>query len=117
MRINRQSGDAGIGVIIFLVIVIIVGIFINVIALRSSATELDITVDKTWVEGEGGKYIVVDTNGNAYEIEDSITFGTWNATDRYSMISVGKSYHVTKAGWRIRFFSMYPNLIKINEAK
>lgn len=80
-------------------------------ATRHSAEYRTFTVrDKERVGGDNGKYLVFTDRG-VFSVEDSVSFGTWNASDRYNGIEVGKTYTCRVAGWRVHFTSSYENII------
>jgi hypothetical protein len=66
--------------------------------------------------GDGSKYLVY-TDKTTYEVEDSWIWGRWNSSDVYGRLVIGKSYSATLQGYRIPFFSMYPNIIEPVEIK
>lgn len=80
---------------------------------------IEITIkDKFIKNGEdSGKYLIVDTNNNTYQITDLMFKGKFNSTDIYNALEIGKTYKVETSGKRIHFFSMYPNINKIIEGE
>ena len=74
-----------------------------------------IMVSKTYVKSYDGAdtYIVVDSEGNVYKNVDSWYFLKFNSTDVYNQLVVGKTVTVTITGWRIPFYSEYPNIISV----
>ena len=58
-------------------------------------------------------YVVLDSDGNAYKIDDLLLLGKFNSTDLYAKLEVGKAYRIETTGYRIRFLSEYPNINKI----
>jgi hypothetical protein len=56
------------------------------------------------------KYLVF-TDVTTYEVEDSVIFWRWDSSDVYGRLAVGKTYRATLQGYRIPFFSLYPNII------
>ena len=82
--------------------------------------EIEITVKDKYIKKgagseSGDKYLVVDTNNNTYEITDLTFIGKWNSTDLYNGLDVGETYNITTSGIRNGFFSMYPNINKIEK--
>lgn len=61
------------------------------------------------------KYLVSDTDGNVYSIEDCVWFWKWDASNRYATLDEGEIYDVTLVGWRIPLVSAYQNIIEIRE--
>ena len=90
-------------------------------------TEYTITVtDKERIyEGSGdtssSKYLVFgdDENGNSLVFENTDCFirGKWNSSNIQGQLKEGNTYKVTVVGYRVSFFSMYQNIIKIEEIK
>ena len=90
-------------------------------------TEYTITVtDKERIyEGSGdtssSKYLVFgdDDNGNSLVFENTDCFirGKWNSSNIQGQLKEGNTYKVTVVGYRVSFFSMYQNIIKIEEIK
>jgi len=62
-----------------------------------------------------GKYLVFSTDNNVYEITDSYWWWSFDASDRYAIIEPNTKYKCVITGWRCRFLSDYPNLIKIEK--
>ena len=62
------------------------------------------------------KYLVSDRDGNVYCVDDAAMFWKFDASDRWAQLDEDNSYVVTTIGWRVRFASMYPNIIEIEEA-
>lgn len=90
-------------------------------------TEYTITVtDKERIYGGSGdtsssKYLVFgdDDNGNSLVFENTDCFirGKWNSSNIQGQLKEGNTYKVTVVGYRVSFFSMYQNIIKIEEVK
>lgn len=113
----------------FFVIVMIAIILVLLIGQESlfnfNDTEYTITVtDKERIyTGSGNssssKYLVFgdDQNGNSLVFENTDCFirGKWNSSNIQGQLKVGNTYKVTVVGYRIAFFSMYQNIIKIEE--
>ena len=89
-------------------------------------TEYTITVtDKERIyKGSGdtsSKYLVFgdDENGNSLVFENTDCFirGKWNSSNIQGQLKEGNTYKITAVGYRVPFFSMYQNIIKIEEIK
>lgn len=63
------------------------------------------------------KYLIF-TEAGTFELTDAI-FGArrFNSSDVYGRIRVDRTYKITSYGWRLPFFSQYPNIDKIEEVK
>ena len=83
-------------------------------------TAEDITITVTEkdriVQGSGdsisSKYLIF-TNGEVFQNTDTIWYGKFDSTDIQGRIKPGKTYKVTVCGWRIPFWSMYRNIVKV----
>lgn len=90
-------------------------------------TEYTITVtDKERIyKGSGdtssSKYLVFgdDENGNSLVFENTDCFirGKWNSSNIQGQLKEGNTYKITVVGYRVSFFSMYQNIIKVEEVK
>lgn len=119
---NREKGNIGetfIVIIVFLIIIIGIGstIFLNIEG-YTNKQEMEITVKDKYVKNGNGKsssskYLVVDTENNTYQITDLFFKGKFNSTDLYNQLEVNKKYKIETTGNRIQFFSLYPNINKI----
>lgn len=100
----------GIILAIILIIMAVSGI------MTGNKTEIEITISDKWIKATdgGSDYMVSDTNGNVYIVQDSIYLLSFDASNRYAGIKIDRSYGVTTIGWRIPFLSMYTNIIEIN---
>lgn len=97
------------------------------IILNFNDTEYIITItDKERIyEGSGesssSKYLVFgdDENGNSLVFENTDCFirGKWNSSNLQGKMKEGNTYKITVVGYRISFFSMYQNIIKVEEIK
>lgn len=112
--------------VVFFVIILGLGV-ISSIVFSFNDTEYTITVtDKERIyEGNGdtssSKYLVFgdDDNGNSLVFENTDCFirGKWNSSNIQGQLKEGNTYKVTVVGYRVSFFSMYQNIIKIEEIK
>ena len=64
-------------------------------------------------------YVGDDDNGNSLVFENTDCFirGKWNSSNIQGQLKEGNTYKVTVVGYRVSFFSMYQNIIKIEEVK
>ena len=78
---------------------------------------IEITIKDKYVKNgsKSGKYLIVDSNNNAYQVTDLFFKGKFNSTDIYNQLEIGKTYRVEISGKRIHIFSMYQNINKIIE--
>lgn len=67
------------------------------------------------IHGEkSGKYLIF-TENEVFQNTDSILYGKFNSSDLYGSLEAGKTYKLKVYGWRIRFLSMYRNIITVDE--
>jgi hypothetical protein len=60
------------------------------------------------------KYLVYTESGT-YRLQDSIFIGRFDTSDVYGQIDEDTCYEITSYGWRVPFFSTYPNIEDIEE--
>lgn len=76
------------------------------------------TVIKTYID-DGDTYFVIQKNGETtnlpYQNEDNIFYKKFNSGNYLVEIEIGKTYKFTTVGWRIPFFSAFPNIVKFEE--
>lgn len=86
-------------------------------AYRNSAEVVTFTVDdkERTVTGSSenmsSKWLVFTVGGETFEVTDSLTFGDFSASDRYSQLHRGCTYTGTAAGWRVPILSMNRNIV------
>lgn len=76
-----------------------------------------VEVTKTEITG-GDDYMVfgkdtITGSIQTFTLNDSFWHGSWNTADMYAQLEVGKTYTFRATGWRIPFFSAFPNIIEI----
>jgi hypothetical protein len=83
-----------------------------------SADTIEITVkDKERVvdgssDNMNSRYLIYTTD-EVFENVDALLFLKYNSSDVYGKLEVGKTYTVKVAGWRVKFFSWYRNIIRV----
>ena len=123
---RRKKNTKTFFVAIMIVVILVLSIGYEAI-FSFNDTEYTITVtDKERVyEGSGdtssSKYLVFgdDNNGNSLVFENTDCFirGKWNSSNIHGQLKEGNTYKITVVGYRVSFFSMYQNIIKIEEIK
>lgn len=100
-----------VGVFLFLVLVLIGGVCVYPYSTAKTET---ITVGEKWIKTQSQNkqvYMVSDTSKNPYTVQDCVGRLHFRATDVYLKMEVGETYKVTYYGWRVPFFSGYPNIV------
>jgi len=103
-------------VVVVIIVLLLALVWIGITCYRSTSEDVTITIkSKERVTGRGGddSYYLVWTHGETLCVKDSLSFTTWNASDTYGQLEIGKTYKVKVAGWRIPFFSMYRNVVEV----
>lgn len=82
---------------------------------RSTEEVVTIKVTDTVVKANGssGSTYLVFTDKGVYANEDVMMYGKFDSSDFQSKLKKGNTYTVKVAGWRIPFFSMYKNIVEI----
>lgn len=87
-----------------------------------SKQDVTFTVDSmervTKGDGNGGVtsyYVVFTEEGETYANKDSFLFFKFNSSDIQGRLDEGKTYKATIAGWRLPFFSVYRNILTVEE--
>ncbi|ASD50734.1 hypothetical protein SEA_KASHFLOW_104 [Mycobacterium phage KashFlow] len=70
------------------------------------------------LDGDGGGGITktkrLSTTCGSFDVEDNIA-GGFNSWDIWASLEVGKTYTIESGGYRVGFFSMFPNVLKATE--
>jgi hypothetical protein len=82
---------------------------------RVSYEKFTVTGKERVTSGESSKYLVY-TNTTTFEVVDTWIHWRFDSSDFYGKIVVGKTYQAKVQGWRVPFFSMYQNIITLDES-
>ena len=110
--------DKFIVIFYFLLVIVGLGLVIRTAAIEYGNNQvIEITIKDKYIKngGKSGKYLIVDSNGNTYQVTDLLFKGKFNSTDIYNQLEIGKTYKVEISGKRIHIFSMYQNINKVIE--
>ena len=55
-------------------------------------------------------------NCGVFQVADSLLSFTWSSADTYNSIKVGETYDFTTRGYRIPFFSAFPNIVEVRKS-
>lgn len=99
------------------IIAFVLLLFSPILIYRSTIEDRTFTVkDKERiVKSESSYYLVWTEKGAVYKNDDSISFWKFNSSDIYGQLEIGKTYTAKVAGWRVRFLSMYENIISLQD--
>lgn len=110
-----------ISVVIFIIAMAVV--LLPTVALNFNDTEYVVTItDKERiVDSETSKYLVFaeDEHGNSivFQNTDTLLRLKFNSSDMQGQLKEGYTYKIIVVGFRVPFFSMYQNIIDIEEIK
>lgn len=111
-------GDKFIVIFYLLIVLLGFGFIFGTIAIGYTNNQvIEITIKDKYVKNgsKSGKYLIVDSNNNTYQVTDLLFKGKFNSTDIYNQLEIGKTYRVKISGKRIHIFSMYQNINKVIE--
>lgn len=116
-RRRRRSRRTWIGVIAVLFVALAIG---WVMAIKSTEREVDVQVSFKERVCSGSrdstecKYLVYTDEGT-FELTDSILYGNFRSSDIYGRLRQDQCYRFTVTGWRLPFFSAYPNIVRTED--
>ena len=67
-------------------------------------------------KSDSHEYRVYTDCGN-FVVEDEMWVGNFHASDTYRDLKEGHSYDLRTRGWRVPFFSMFPNIYSATETR
>lgn len=102
-------------------LVIIGAIGINIAKFAHKETVKTTVTDKERIVKKNGdnldSYYLIYTEDGTLKLEDELLYGNFASSDWYGKIKVDSTYEFTTIGWRIGFFSMYPNIVEFKSNK
>lgn len=111
---------------VILILLLVAMICISLFASFNDHSKVVTITDKERIyekQGDTGKsyYLVFakDENGNVvvFENTDTIWRAKWNSSDIQAALEIGKTYEVELIGFRVKFLSMYENVIDYTEVQ
>lgn len=105
-----------IGFQIFIVVMIVVGIFFSISRYNNKQTVKTKVTDKeriTTSSGDGNveSYYLIFTEAGTFKLEDDLIYGNFNSSDWYGRIRRDSTYTFNLIGYRIGYMSEYPNIV------
>lgn len=96
-------------------VIICIGLLIgyNVLYAITTGSET-ITIKEKWVKyhGEEAKYLISSTNGQVFQITDSIIKWRFDSSNLYADIEEGNRCKIKIQGWRFPILSDYKNILE-----
>ena len=97
-------------------LIVVLILLIPILPLFNTTTYNNVIVVDKGYSGESDGYLVwiEDENGVQYELqnEDILLKGKFNSSTIQGKLKVGERYNIKTVGWRIPFFSYYPNIVE-----
>ena len=62
-------------------------------------------------------FMVIDEQGNHYNVNNSFWYWKWNSIEDWSNIKEGDELYFKYYGWRVPVLGLFPNIYFINRAK
>ena len=124
MRRKKNTKTFFVAIMIVVILVLSIG-YEAIFSFNDTEYTITVTDKERIYKGSGdtssSKYLVFgdDDNGNSLVFENTDCFirGKWNSSNNQGQLKEGNTYKVTAVGYRVSFFSMYQNIIKIEEVK
>ena len=124
MRRKKNTKTFFVAIMIVVILVLSIG-YEAIFSFNDTEYTITVTDKERIYKGSGdtssSKYIVFgdDGNGNSLVFENTDCFirGKWNSSNIQGQLKEGNTYKVTVVGYRVPFFSMYQNIIKIEDIK
>ena len=109
---------ANMELIVSLVIIIVLSLSKGFYTYGTS-DEAVVTIEKSEMvlSKDKGKYLIFTKKSGVFENTDSWFRLKFDSSDMYNLLKEGKTYKIKYYGWRIGFFSMYPNIYDAVEVK
>ncbi len=79
----------------------------------STKKEENIVVDKKYTFDLAGftNFMIVDKQGNHYNVNNSVWFFKWDSLEDWSAIELNDNLQVKVYGWRMPFLGTFPNIV------
>lgn len=105
------------GIIAFVLIMFVGVVVFNVVSyFHTTEITTQVTGKERITQQNGDKvdsFYLIYTDHGAVSLEDDFFRGNWNSSDVYGNLHIGSTYTFKISGFRIGFFSMYPNIIEV----
>lgn len=98
--------------------IVLVVISLKMLFVYGTQQDREITIKKMErvMFSNNSKYLIYTEDG-VYENVDSILRMKFNSADVYGQLQNGRTHICDTYGWRVPFFSMYPNIVSCREKR
>jgi hypothetical protein len=102
------------GIITIIIGLILIAFFIYGILYAITEGSETIKIKEKWIKyhGDDAKYLVSSTNGQVFQITDTIIKWRWDSSNLYASIDEGDKCTIKTQGWRFPLFSDYKNILE-----
>lgn len=109
-RVGPGGSVLGLVIVLF-VIAFIAVIAVNVYSVYGTQRTVTFTVNhRERTGGDSGKYLVYTNEEGVFQDTDAIWYLKYDSSDVYNQLREGGEYECEVYGWRVPFFSWYPNI-------
>lgn len=112
---NNKEIDVKAALITIVILLILVLPYSIIYRLSAETTTFVVSEKFIKRNGDSDRYFVSTTDGSVLVNKDAWEFFKWDSSDIYAKLKVGHKYRAQTAGWRVRFFSMYENIISLED--
>lgn len=106
----------GIAAILFTLFIclLVVGLIAYSMIYAITTGEETITIKDKWEKYSGGdaKYLLSTTNGQVFQITDTVVKWRFDSSNLYARIDVGDTCKIQTQGWRFPLLSDYKNILE-----
>ena len=76
-----------------------------------------ITTQTDKATGKVKSTYLIFTDHGVFRNDDAGWFAKFNSSDFYGNLDTGKQYNLKVYGWRMSLFTMYPNIVRMEEVR
>lgn len=111
---NKKGQEAIFGFLGILAILLVIGLIAYTLGYAFTTGSETITIKEKWVKyhHDDAKYLVSSTNGQVFQITDTLIKWRWDSSDLYAYLESGQTCKIKTQGWRFPFFSDYKNILE-----
>ena len=111
---NKKKGMEELGSLIIITIIITLIFMIYPISYALTSGKEVIVIKEKWVKyhGDDAKYLISSTNGQVFQITDTIIKWRWDSSNLYADLDTGETCNIKTQGWRFPLFSDYKNILE-----
>jgi hypothetical protein len=112
-RLNRVGPGGAVigGVIVLVVLAVIAACAVSLYSVYGTQRTVTFKVNhRERTGGDSGKYLIYTDEEGVFQDTDAIWYFKFDSSDVYNQLREGGEYECEVYGWRVPFFSWYPNI-------